>query len=98
LPRLRTNIWHVLKTSQLQLGKTARFLCRAVFLLPSEGIFSANAVFESFARTAQPSWQDHTTRSHSIVLQANTATDESVPASLRKAKEEFSPSTLLLMP
>lgn len=85
-PWLQTNIWHVLKTSWLQLGKTARFLYREVFLLLSEGVFLSEHVFEPFDCRTQPSWQDHTTRLRHIILRANTPTDEYISAFLRNRR------------
>lgn len=54
LPSVQTNIWHVLKTSWLQLGKTALFLCGEVFLFLSEGVFSANMFVSCLAAPSSP--------------------------------------------
>lgn len=45
--------------------------------------FLSEHVFELFDCTAQPSWQDHTTRLRDIILWANTPTDEYMSAFLR---------------
>lgn len=54
LPWVQTNIWHVLKTSWLQLGKTTLFLWGEVFLLLLEGVFSANVFVSCLAAPSSP--------------------------------------------